>query len=70
MDRSVNAPAVSPDLITKAVYYAGSDGRYWSSSLVESYMGYAWTLNFYSGGVWKYDRNRDGGQSVRPVRKN
>jgi hypothetical protein len=25
MDRSVNAPAVSPDLITKAVYYAGSD---------------------------------------------
>ena len=25
MDRSVNAPAISPDLITKAVYYTGSD---------------------------------------------
>ena len=25
MDRSVNAPAVSPDLITKSVYYMGSD---------------------------------------------
>ena len=25
IDRSVNAPAVSPDLITKAVYYMGSD---------------------------------------------
>ena len=25
IDRSVNAPATSPDLITKTVYYAGSD---------------------------------------------
>ena len=25
IDRSVNAPATCPDLITKTVYYAGSD---------------------------------------------
>ena len=53
------------------LYYAGSDGRYWSSSLYESGTSYVWGLYFGSGYVYTdYYYGRDGGQGVRPVRQN
>ena len=53
------------------LYYAGSDGRYWSSSLYESGTSYVWGLYFGSGYVYTdYYYGRDGGQGVRPVCKN
>ena len=50
--------------------YAGSSGGYWSSSLNESHTYYASELYFGSGDVYTDYRNRYGGLSVRPVRKN
>ena len=51
------------------LYYAGSGGYYWSSSLYPSDGRYAYRLYFYSGGWdWSYDSRRDFGFSVRPVR--
>ena len=52
------------------LYNVGSSGYYWSSSLNESYPGYAWSLGFNSGDVYAGDSNRGSGQSVRPVRTN
>ena len=55
------------------LYYAGSYGDYWSSTLYESDTSRAWYLDFYSGLVSTnyYDYYyRYYGQSVRPVRKN
>lgn len=47
---------------------AGSYGFYWSSSLGTVNPGYAWSVDFYSGSVYRYDYNgRGGGLSVRPV---
>ena len=45
----------------------GSNGYYWSSSLSEGDPGYAWDLDFYSGFVSSYDRDRYYGHTVRPV---
>ena len=45
----------------------GSWGLYWSSSLVEYYSGYAYSLYFDSGYVYWYDYDRFIGFSVRPV---
>lgn len=50
------------------LYYAGSYGYYWSSTLYESDPDYAYHLHFYSGYAYWNGRNRDYGLSVRPVR--
>ena len=49
------------------LYYAGSLGLYWSSSLNTDNPNLAWYLYFYSGSVSNY---RYGGFSVRPVLEN
>ena len=51
-----------------ALYYAGSGGDYWSSSLCAAYSGLARYLGFDSGGRGWYDNGRYYGFSVRPVR--
>ena len=51
-----------------ALYYAGSGGDYWSSSLCAVYSGLARYLGFDSGGRGWYDNGRYYGFSVRPVR--
>ena len=51
------------------LYYAGSDGYYWSSTLDESRAYNAWNLYFDSEEVYTYyGGNRYNGRSVRPVR--
>lgn len=53
------------------LFYAGSYGYYWSSSLYESHTNFAWYLYFNSGNVGAHDYySRYNGRSVRPVRKN
>jgi len=48
----------------------GSDGRYWSSTLHESYPDHAYVLYFLSGDAYcDYVYVRSYGRSVRPVRK-
>jgi hypothetical protein len=49
---------------------AGSDGRYWSSSLYTGYSLFAWRLYFYSGDTYVDGNNRFYGFSVRPVLEN
>ncbi|MBO5013833.1 MAG: hypothetical protein J6C57_07310 [Paludibacteraceae bacterium] len=49
-----------------SLYYAGSYGDYWSSSLTDS-PSYAWYVFFNSGNVDRYGNNRYIGRSVRPV---
>lgn len=46
---------------------AGSDGRYWSASLSTSYQTCAFTVEFSSSAVNRYDDVRYSGLSVRPV---
>ena len=50
------------------LYYAGSYGLYWSSTLYESDPFYAYELYFYSDIANWNNSDRDDGQSVRPVR--
>ena len=50
------------------LYFAGSSGYYWSSSLGESYPNYAWFFYFYSDGSCMTYYLRFYGQSVRAVR--
>ncbi len=52
--------------------YDGSNGGYWSSSLVESYSDEGWSIYFLNGYVGTYygDCDRDHGLSLRPVRQN
>ena len=51
-----------------SVYYVGSNGGLWSSSLYESNSRYAWGLNFGSGDVGVYDIGyRYDGLTVRAV---
>lgn len=50
-----------------SLYDAGSDGNYWSSSLLTDYSGYAYCVDFYSSNVDRYGDSRYGGRSVRPV---
>ena len=45
----------------------GSRGYYWSSSLYTDYPYYAWSVYFYSGGVYRDSSYRYYGLSVRPV---
>ncbi len=49
------------------LYYAGSDGYYWSSSLSTGYSGNACSLYFYSDIVGWGNNNRSDGRSVRGV---
>lgn len=49
------------------LYYAGSDGDYWSSSLYTDYPNFAYSVNFTSDYVNWYYIYRYYGQSVRPV---
>ena len=49
------------------LYNAGSDGYYWSSSLIESNSSYAWYLYFGSGSSYKDDCDRYYGLAVRAV---
>jgi uncharacterized protein YjdB len=49
------------------LYSAGSDGRYWFSSLSTDNPMDAWYVYFTSGNVDRYDYGRCYGQSVRPV---
>ena len=50
-----------------SLYYAGSNGNYWSSSLYSDYPGYAWLVFSYSSYVGRSSGNRSCGFSVRPV---
>ena len=49
------------------LYGVGSDGYYWSSSLNTGNPYDAWSVNFYSVYVRRYNNVRDSGRSVRPV---
>ena len=51
-----------------SLYYAGSRGFYWSSSLVTFYPGFAWDFGFISDGYRMTGSSRCGGYTVRPVR--
>ena len=53
--------------IDSSLYYVGSDGYSWSSSLYSDIPGYAYYLYFGSDNVSRYDNSRCCGQSVRPV---
>ena len=53
--------------LSSALYYAGSFGYYWSSSLDTDDPNYAWYEHFYSGYVGRSDYVRYYGLSVRPV---
>ena len=50
------------------LYYAGSDGYYWSSLLNTAYPNYAWDCDFFSGDCSMDYSRRDIGHSVRAVR--
>ncbi len=65
-DRWVFLPAAGCRYDTY-LFYVGSYGYYWSSSLLTSGPNLAYYLYFYSGYVGWYDYDRYGGQSVRPV---
>ena len=53
---------------SSSLYYAGSYGDYWSSSLYTDYPDYAWSLFFGSGFCYVSDGGYRGfGRSVRPV---
>lgn len=46
----------------------GSDGYYWSSSLISSLVRGAYNMKFYSSNVnWRYSSDRRSGFSVRPI---
>ncbi len=52
-----------------ALYGAGDNGRYWSSSLFTDYPCSAGCVNFFSDYVYRSDKSRYYGFSVRPVCK-
>lgn len=64
-DRSIFLPAAGYRDGTR-LYYNGSDGYYWSSSLYTSDSRYAYFLRS-SSGLYHYDCGRSYGLSVRPV---
>ena len=53
--------------LDSSLYYAGSYGVYWSSSLGTHYPSLAYELDFDSDYVGRYDFSRCCGRSVRPV---
>ena len=62
---SITLPAAGIRYCHSDVGIVGSFGYYWSSTPIDS--DYAWSLDFYSGGVNMSYGNRCGGQSVRLV---
>ena len=50
-----------------SLYFADSNGLYWSSVSDSGDSNYAWSLNFYSGGRYAAGSYRDHGLAVRPV---
>ena len=46
----------------------GQDGYYWSSSFRMDYPAYALGHNFFPGGLYVTDTNREYGLTIRPVR--
>ena len=50
-----------------SLYFAGSVGNFWSSSLYTDGPGYAWVVYFTSDNVRRYNITRYYGQSIRPV---
>ncbi len=67
---SIFLPAAGSRWNGELIYYAGSYGLYWSSTLNESGPNLARYLDFRCGGVGTANEYRCSGQSVRPVRKN
>ena len=65
-DKSIFLPAAGYRLVTN-LYFAGSSGNYWSSSLDTDEPDGVWLVGFDSGGVSRYDRYRYYGFSFRPV---
>ncbi len=65
-DNAIFLPAAGFRL-NSDLYYAGSYGFYWSSSLITDYSDYAYYLYFNSGSVSWDNRSRFYGQSVRGV---
>ena len=65
-DNWIFLPAAGYRLDT-ILYYVGSDGGYWSSSLYTYNPHYAWYVCFYSGNVSRGSYDRYYGLSVRPV---
>ena len=63
---SIFLPAAGYRDCNGRVYYAGSNGYYWSSTPEDS--DFAWYLHFYSGSVYMYDSYRRDGISVRLVK--
>ncbi len=66
-DRSIFLPAAGYG-DDSYLYFAGSLGRYWSSTPYSDYSGYAWYLTFSSGYFYRSSNYRYRGRSVRPVR--
>ena len=64
---SIGLPAAGFRYCDGSVGSVGSNGYYWSSTPIGSE--YAWSLYFYSGGVYMEDNRRCVGFSVRLVRK-
>jgi len=49
------------------LYLKGTRGYYWSSSLLENYSDNVWIITFNHDEMYRHSRNRNNGQSVRPV---
>ena len=65
-NKSIFLPAAGYRNVS-SLYYAGSDGYYWSSSLLTDYPSNAWFVGFYSDYVRSSPNGRYYGFSVRPV---
>lgn len=53
-----------------SLYFVGSEGRYWSSSLGAIYPGGGWFFGFDSGCCYRNENDRNCGLSVRAVHEN
>jgi uncharacterized protein (TIGR02145 family) len=67
-DKSIFLPAAGYG-VDSSLYYAGSFGRYWSSTPNSGSLYDAWYLSFDWGDFRESDYSRYYGQSVRPLRE-
>ena len=65
--KSIFLPAAGYRDTSGGLYFAGSGGYYWSSSLDAGYPDDAWSVYFVSSNVYRESSGRFFGQSVRPV---
>ena len=65
--KSIFLPAAGYRDTSGGLYFAGSGGYYWSSSLDAGYPDDAWSVYFDSSNVYRGSSNRYYGHSVRPV---